>query len=267
MPFFGQKSAMILDSGDWTEPYIFLRFLKKKPTNSWEKPSQGEGKALKINLLEIVAILKVCNNKAPKWQTVHKSKKGSTSISLERQNEDLVFMISGYAKPLKGPEVDIFTDLLAHIYSEKIANATSPSKEKDPKPCAPPSIDMQFPDDTEINFLPSDRDEANITSGFPSDESFENPFENPFEEEIDRPQKEKPITSPEAWFDGLQTQGDYCLVPGQILSKSAKAISFQISDKPPFWVPLSCVNSTIVATDGLWIKTWFMGKKMPELFC
>ena len=270
MPFFGQKSAMILDSGDWAKPYIFLRFLKKKPTNTWEKPSQGEGKALKINLLEIVAMLKVCTNKTPKWQTVHKSQKGSTSISIERQNEDIVFMISGYAKPLKGPEVDIFTDLLAHIYSEKIANATGPSKEKDPRPSAPPSINTSFLEDAETDFTQFDRDEPansitddSITADSPSDEHFENPFEEP-----NAPQAEdSAIISPEKWFDSLQTQGDYCLVPGQIITKSAKAISFQINNKPPFWVPLSCVNSALVANNGMWIKTWFMGKKMPELFC
>ena len=45
---FGQKSGMIIESGDWSMPYIFLKFLKKLDGSRWEKPSQKEGKTIII---------------------------------------------------------------------------------------------------------------------------------------------------------------------------------------------------------------------------
>lgn len=70
--FFGQKSAIILDSAKTSDLYIYLRFLKKLPDGRWEKPSQGEGKNFKLNLLEIVEILNVLNTPNSRWTTVHK---------------------------------------------------------------------------------------------------------------------------------------------------------------------------------------------------
>ncbi len=46
--FFGQNVGMMLQSPSWHDPYIFLTFIQKKEDNSWEKPSSGEGKVLKL---------------------------------------------------------------------------------------------------------------------------------------------------------------------------------------------------------------------------
>jgi len=54
--FFGQKTGLLLNSADPSEPYIYLRFLKKKGDGTWEKPSNREGKNIKINLLEQIQI-------------------------------------------------------------------------------------------------------------------------------------------------------------------------------------------------------------------
>jgi len=57
--FFGQKTGMLLDSAEIDQPCLYLRFLKKKQDGSWEKPSQGQGKNIKLNLIEMIAILRI----------------------------------------------------------------------------------------------------------------------------------------------------------------------------------------------------------------
>lgn len=104
--FFGQKSAVILDSGPWEDPHIFLRFLKKKEDGSWEKPRNKEGKNIKLNMLELVALLAVCGKKSPKWSTVHKFGEETTPISAEiikgtpPKEDTMSISIPGYVKQL-----------------------------------------------------------------------------------------------------------------------------------------------------------------------
>jgi hypothetical protein len=274
MSFFGQKTAVILDSSDWSDPYVFLRFLKKKQDGQWEKPSQKEGKALKINLLEMVAMLEVLANRSPKWQTMHKYQDESTSISMERQGNDILLMITGYAKPLKGPEVKIFWDLLSHIYEEKIANATSSKNGNEIR-----AESVSTPEDknnvpTEVIGSPKKPEPAKKAAP-PKPKiqeepvEFEDPeFANPFDQ--DSPSdilnnSNGPKYNPEEWLNALKTQDDFKLVPGEVVSKSPKAISFQIMNLKQIWVPSSCVNP-MSAEGGLWIKNWFLEKKLTEIF-
>lgn len=60
--FFGQKVGIILLSSSETDPFIFLKFFKKKANNEWEKPSKGEGKTVKISIEEMVTLLDVKNS-------------------------------------------------------------------------------------------------------------------------------------------------------------------------------------------------------------
>jgi len=45
--FFGQSTGMFLQSSSKTDPFLFLRFIKKKESGTWEKPSIGGGKTFK----------------------------------------------------------------------------------------------------------------------------------------------------------------------------------------------------------------------------
>lgn len=123
--FFGQKTGMLFDSGEQVHPNIYLRFIKKKETGVWEKPSQKEGKAIKFNLLEIISILTVAYGKNQQWSTVHQYKGNKTSISIKYTEGKMVFFIDKYAKPLSQVENHLFRDLLKHVYEEKIEFATS----------------------------------------------------------------------------------------------------------------------------------------------
>ena len=128
LSLFGQKVAVLLDSPDWSDQYLYMRFLKKKEDNTWEKPSAKEGKVIKINLLEAIAIRDLCNSNGGKWSTVHVFGEEKTSISMEKENQNLKFNIPGYSKFIQYPESVLFTELMIHLVSEKIQNSTGGSQ-------------------------------------------------------------------------------------------------------------------------------------------
>ncbi len=121
--FFGQNAALMVQSSSKFDDYIFIQCIKRKGGNVWEKPSQGEGKNIKISLGEIVMILKVLNKRRISWSTYHNYQEG-TSISFKWQQDILWANIGEYAKKLQSPEIEIFQLLLQHLLEEKIEFAT-----------------------------------------------------------------------------------------------------------------------------------------------
>ena len=130
--FFGQKVGLIFDSGDWAHDSSYFTFVRKKEGGIWEKPSRGEGRKIKLNLGELIMLEKVLAGTISKWSTVHRFNEQSTSITVSRkadsaQNEVWI-NITGYAKNLRSPEIDILGMMLKHIIKEKIVRATVPRK-------------------------------------------------------------------------------------------------------------------------------------------
>jgi len=125
--FFGQKVGMILSSRSKTDPFIFLKFLKKKANNEWEKPSKGEGKTIKISIEEMITIISVIYKKLPKWSGFHSFKEDKTSISLnwDERDELLWIRVDEYAKSLRFPQTEFLKLLIEHLIKEKISFATS----------------------------------------------------------------------------------------------------------------------------------------------
>ncbi len=131
--FFGQKTAMIFQSGDWSEPWMFLTFIKKREGGAWEK--LAEGKTVKLSLPEIVALKSVVSGEKPEWKTFHKSNGTGTPISarIESNKEDrgsptVLINAGDYLRPVNYPETVILEKLLAHVFEEKIAHATGTNK-------------------------------------------------------------------------------------------------------------------------------------------
>lgn len=125
--FFGQTTGITINSPSKSENYIFMKCIKKKQDGSWEKPSMGEGKTIKISLEEMVMILKVLKGKLPNWTTYHKFNENKTQISFKWENEakkSLWINIGKYPKMLGVPQVEIFKLLLKHLIKEKIEHAT-----------------------------------------------------------------------------------------------------------------------------------------------
>ncbi|MHA1337681.1 MAG: hypothetical protein ACTSPW_18375, partial [Promethearchaeota archaeon] len=84
--FFGQNTGIIVMSPSKEEPFILIRFIKKKDINTWERPSAGEGKIIKISMEEIVMILEVLNKNLFNWTTYHSFKNNRTKISFSWEN-------------------------------------------------------------------------------------------------------------------------------------------------------------------------------------
>ena len=86
MDFFGKNSAFILSANAKSEPFIMLKFIKRRLDNNWER--LNEGKAVKINLREMIYILAVLERKVPSFSTVHKFKEEITKISFKWDDID-----------------------------------------------------------------------------------------------------------------------------------------------------------------------------------
>jgi len=125
--FFGQTTGITINSPSKSENYIFIKCIKKKPDGTWEKPSLGEGKTIKVSLEEMVMILKILKGKMPNWTTYHKFNDTKTQISFKWENEtknSLWINIGEYPKMLGVPQVEIFKLLLKHLIKEKIEYST-----------------------------------------------------------------------------------------------------------------------------------------------
>jgi len=125
--FFGQNTGLIVNSSSKTDPYFFIRCIKKKPGGTWEKPSSGEGKVIKCSLDEIVMILEVLNRKQLNWNSYHTYKDNKTHISFgweDEQSKTLWINVANYSKMLNYAQTEILRLLLTHILKEKIKYAT-----------------------------------------------------------------------------------------------------------------------------------------------
>ena len=123
--FFGQSTGLTIQSTSKTEPFIFLKCIKKRGDGAWEKPSKGEGKTVKCNLDEIIMILQVLNRKIKSWSSFHNFNNLKTQISFQWEEEKVWINIGNYSKMLNFAQVEILRLLLEHILKEKIEYATS----------------------------------------------------------------------------------------------------------------------------------------------
>jgi MFS superfamily sulfate permease-like transporter len=132
--FFGQSTALTIQSSSRTEPFIFLKCIQKKSDGNWEKPSQGEGKTIKLNLDEMVMISEVLNRKLDKWSSFHNFNQIKTQITFQWEDQSknkLKIYIDKYSKMLNFAQSEIFRRLLEHLLEEKIVYATTRSKPDD----------------------------------------------------------------------------------------------------------------------------------------
>ncbi len=134
--FFGQSTCIIISSNSKYDPFIFLRCIKKKGDNTWEKYSKHEGKVIKLSLEEVIIILEILNCKKVKWSTVHAFKGKKTSIAFNwetNQFEKLWINVEEYPKLLKFAEIEFMRYLLEHMLKEKIEYSTSKRDDTDIK--------------------------------------------------------------------------------------------------------------------------------------
>jgi hypothetical protein len=126
--FFGQSTGLTIQSSSRTDPFIFLKCIQKKSDGDWEKPSQGEGKTIKLNLDEIVMISEVLNRKLDKWSSFHNFNQIKTQITFQWEDQSknkLKIYIDKYSKMLNFAQSEILRRLLEHLLEEKIVYATT----------------------------------------------------------------------------------------------------------------------------------------------
>ena len=147
--FFGQATGLTLQSISKDVPYIFFTVIKKKPDGNWEKPSNREGKTVRISLEEMVMILKVLKQKKNSWSVYHSYKDENTPIvfNWEANGKDKLWInIGNYSKLLNEPQIEVFKLLLKHLIKEKIEFATvssMPKVEKISENDSKPQIDLK----------------------------------------------------------------------------------------------------------------------------
>jgi len=252
LSLFGQKTGMLLDSAKAADPFLYLRLIRKKADGTWEKPSLNEGKAVKFNLLELCALTRLLHQPTAKWTTVHKHQAETTSIVVDKTATACSWKIGEYVKTLAENEIDLLGRLLDHILTEKIEHATGQRKLS---PTNEPNVseDPSFEANNDVDNLPAAPDPIN-----PFDD------EAPRQIPVDRPLQIDPI----AWITQLKVEGDFVQVPGIITANRPQAFNVQINGLRPIWVPKSTVKSPdhIEGESALWIKKWFIEKKLPDLF-
>lgn len=134
--FFGKSAGLTLRSNAKKEPYMMITCIKDKGNGSWEKPSKGEGKSIKLSLEEMACIADILSKHEKEWSTYHAYKENGTQISFKWKDDtfkELFISIGEYKRMLKPPDVRIMQLLLDHLLTEKIEWATSGTYEKKAK--------------------------------------------------------------------------------------------------------------------------------------
>lgn len=124
---FGKSTGMILDSAELSQPFIFIRMIRKKSDNSWEKPSKQEGKAIKLGLHELCSINQVLQRRKQDQQLYHNFKGNETRIVFawdSNKREHINITVGDYFKPVHDGHLEVLIRLVDHIIDEKIKYAT-----------------------------------------------------------------------------------------------------------------------------------------------
>jgi hypothetical protein len=160
--FFGQKTGMILDSDNKSQPFIFFRFIKKRQDNNWEKFK--EGKTIRLSLEELINILEVLKENQNEWKTMHTYENDSTNIEIrwEKGNRRAISIRAGaYKKMLYEAEILLLEMLLKHILKEKIAFSTVLKFNRSSSSRSDPTSEHLIIVEEQSNSLLSKSDKAN----------------------------------------------------------------------------------------------------------
>ncbi len=133
--FFGENTALTVQSNLKEDSFIFIKILKKKDGEVWKKTTSGEDKTIKCSMEEIISILQVLKHEIKEWSNYHVYNDQKTQISFQLVLDNLLkVQIENYSIKLKFEQIEILKLLLKHLLKEKIIYATSshitPEKKK-----------------------------------------------------------------------------------------------------------------------------------------
>ncbi|TFF96037.1 MAG: hypothetical protein EU547_06855 [Promethearchaeota archaeon] len=276
--FFGQNVAMFVRSSSKFDDFIFVQSIKRKGGNVWEKPSQGEGKNIKISLGEMIMIQKVLNREQETWSTYHRYKEENTQISVNWQEKAIWINIGEYNKKLKSPNIEILSLLINHLIKEKIEFSTgrkpddafsSPSKASKklhnlhnatPKPS--------------LNKIQSNRNSEKIVTNLSSTPNTQNTRHQGWSEGDSKVIiKEEIINNPSNIFHkkGISNKNtssepiDTRNIKGIIQRETPKALLIRFESGIESWIPKSTIHSDfssqITGLQSFLIQSWVLDKK------
>ncbi len=115
--FFDNNTGLIIQNLSLHDPFILLKFIKRKKSGKWEKFSLGEGKTIKCSLDDMLMILDSLSRHLPSWSFTHSFNKIKTLVSLswtENESERLIINAGNYQnllilKKLKRSKTYYFT--------------------------------------------------------------------------------------------------------------------------------------------------------------
>ena len=237
--FFGQKTGIIFDSDDQSSEYAYMTFIRKQQNGIWEKPSERQGKKIKLNLGELIMIRRVLAGLDDKWSTVHTFKEQKTfkeiktQISVSRNINDrkqIWMNVDSYSKNIKLPETEIFQLLLNHIIDEKITYSTGNKVNKS-------------------NFQKAPMNDRKIETRPVKDE-----------QTVKLPEKKVLETIKNDTQDG-----DFTELEAKYVRETEKAVCLQFTgDEKERWVPKSILKILPVNSDeyqNLLLPNWFIARR------
>ncbi|MBD3198204.1 MAG: hypothetical protein GF317_24355 [Candidatus Lokiarchaeota archaeon] len=242
--FFGKKSAVIVKSSSKNDPFIFIQCLKTDDNGVWEKPSQGEGKIIKLSLEEMIMILEVLQKKQNKWSAYHSFNDNDTQINVnwDSNREKVWFNIGEYRKSLNIAQFEILKMLLKHFLKEKIEFATTRQEKT----------------------IKTTRKSKSPTSN--SNNSYHNKTERI--ERYKKPQKEKTILKEEIIQNKPQNyeNNGKIHINGKVKRETPKALLILFPNQNEIWVPKSKIyNNFDTSSDDqqeFIIEKWIIEKNL-----
>ncbi len=225
--FFGQNAGLILNSSSKSDPFFFIRCIKKKPDGNWEKPSKGEGKVIKFSLEETIMILQVLDRKLLNWKSYHTYKDIKTPISFSWEDEKaktLWINIENYSKMLSLAQTEILRLLIAHLLNEKIEFATiSSPKESNPKK--------------------SKKDVSNNFNHVDGIIEFEEDYNNGEFKEINNPEFNGNHFESSSQKSNDKPSKKISQIIGTLKGETAKALLINFDSGQELWIPKSTIHS------------------------
>ncbi|MHA1396054.1 MAG: hypothetical protein ACTSRZ_21325 [Promethearchaeota archaeon] len=246
--FFGQKTCIILSSNSKSDPWIYIRCIKKKKSGDWQKFS--EGKVIKISLLEMFSIYAVLSGEKKIWNTFHSFTDRKTPISFawDEYDEDLLWVsIDDYSRALSYPEIKLLKRLLDHLIDEKIEFGTTRNIAENSNQI---SIDSEF----------------KISSFNKENKNYKIDTHSKISEKDDYYEKNNKIKSSTT---STTDRDSIVQIKARIKAKSEKAILLVLDSNQEVWCPKSIIindyNEDLRSHQNFIIKKWFLEKKKAFL--
>ena len=234
---------MILQSSSKSDSVTYATFIKKKDEQNWEKPSQSEGKKIKMSLEELAVIYRLLEKKVESWKGFHSYEGTKTSIELNWSGDDEIqIKVDQYLKPIKGGQLDILRLFVKHLLKEKVEFSTE----------SKPSQNGSY------NGSPNGSKDSDVAESKPSEPK--KPIVTP-EKSPPPPKKNFPTKK----STGTAKEPEIAEISGVIEKYTEKAIQVRLESGEEKWFPKSKIHCEFDPASSelqlFRVESWILKKK------